>query len=81
MERSRVENLIAQALNTKSKYESYANNLKGGIVKYTDGYFTLEIRYKAGAPAPLFKNEHGNVQGLPPIDETVESINCTKNEL
>lgn len=74
MERSKVENMVASALNTENKYSPYGNSLKGGIVKYADGHFILEIKYKAGAPAPLFINKQGNTQGLPPIDETIESI-------
>jgi hypothetical protein len=78
MERTKVENSIAQALKTKNEYSAYGNNLRGGIVKYTDGRFILEIKYKAGAPAPLFIDEQGDTQGLPPIDETVESTKFYK---
>lgn len=74
MERSKVEHMIASALNAKNEYSPYGNSLRGGIVKYADGPFILEIRYKAGAPAPLFINKQGNVEGLPPIDETVENV-------
>ena len=80
MERAKVENIIAQALNTKNEYSAYGNHLLGGTVKYTDGRFILEIQYKAGAPAPLFINEQGNTQGLPPIDETVESTKFYKKK-
>ncbi|MFH2045766.1 MAG: hypothetical protein ABIK92_11540 [Pseudomonadota bacterium] len=80
MKRSEVENIIAQALNTKNEYSAYGNNLAGGIFKYTDGRFTIEIKYKAGAIAPLFVNNRGNTQGLPPIDETVENIKFYKNK-
>jgi len=78
MERAKVEAIISKALNTKNEYSAYNNNLLGGIVKYTDGIFILEIKYKAGAPAPLFINKQGKTQGLSPIDETVESIKLYK---
>ncbi len=78
MERTKVEAIISKALNTKNEYSAYENNLLGGIVKYTDGIFILEIKYQAGAPAPLFINKQGKTQGLPPIDETVESIKLYK---
>ncbi len=79
MKRSEVENMIDQALNTKNEYSAYGNNLEGGIVKYINGHSTMEIKYKAGAPAPIFVNNQDNEQGLPPIEETVESINFYKN--
>ncbi|MBA3037006.1 MAG: hypothetical protein FP814_11005 [Desulfobacterium sp.] len=80
MERTKAENIIAQALKTKNKYSAYGNNLRGGIVKYNDGRFILEIKYKAGAPGVLFVNDQGNTQGFPPVDETVESTKFYKNK-
>ena len=72
--------MIAQVLNTKNEYSAYGNNLEEGIVKYTNGHSTIEIKYNAGAPAPVFVNNQGNEQGLPPIDETVENINFYINK-
>jgi len=78
IERARVESIIAEALNTENKYSPYGNNLQGGIVQYTDGRFILEIKYKAGAPAPYIKDKQGNAVHFPPTDETVESIKFYK---
>lgn len=78
MEREKVESMIAEALNTENKYSPYGNNLSGGIVKYTDGSYILEIKYMAGAPAPYVKDAQGVVIHYPLIDETVESIKIYK---
>ena len=78
MERTKVEAIISKALNTKNEYSAYENNLLGGIVKYIDGIFILEIKYQAGTSAPLFINKQGKTQGLPLINETVESIKLYK---
>jgi len=71
MNREEVEKQVAVLLGYQNRYGPYGNNLLGGIVHYRDGDWVLEIKYKAGAPAPRFINKDGENQGLPPIDETI----------
>ena len=78
MERSKVEKLIASALDKQSTYSPYGNNLYGGVVKYTDGVVVIEVTYNAGAPAQSIVRSDGTVQGYPPVDETVKSFRIYK---
>jgi len=74
MERARVEELVANALGTTKNYSPYANNLRGGVVEYSEGSCVLEVTYRSGAPAPWVINAQGVAEHYPPIDETVISF-------
>jgi hypothetical protein len=71
MDREKVEKQVAALLQQQNKYSPYGNSLRGGTVHYHDGDWVLEVKYKAGAPAPRFINRDGANQGLPPVDETI----------
>jgi hypothetical protein len=78
MKREKVEVQVATLLSKPNSYSPYENNLQGGIVKYHDGEWVLEIKYKAGAPAPTIINKEGKAQGYPPIDETIIEFKIEK---
>jgi hypothetical protein len=71
MTRTTVEVQVARLLGKPSNYSPYANNLSGGTAEYRHGTCILEVKYRAGAPAPLVANPQGAVQHLSPKDETV----------
>ena len=71
IERQKVEEQVAGLLSRPNQYSSYGNNLRGGVVLYSDGDWVLEVKYKAGAPAPWIETPDGTMQHLPPMDETV----------
>lgn len=73
MTRTEVEVRVAKAVGTPSDYSTYVNNLTGGTVEYLQAQCVLEVKYNAGAPAPLISMPQGKVQHLPPKDETVSS--------
>ena len=71
MSRTDVEKQVGILLGQEKLYSPYGNNLRGGTIQYRDGDWVLEVKYKAGAPAPWVKNPDGTMQHYPPIDETV----------
>ena len=72
MPRADAERLIAQATGRKSTYDLYAMDTSSEV-RYRDGGAVLVVRYKPGAPAPLFTGTNGQTQDLPPIDGEVIS--------
>ena len=79
MNREDVEKQISALLDQPQKYSPYGNNLRGGTVQYPDGDWILEIKYKAGAPAPWVENPDGSMQHYPPMDETLIEYKIKKN--
>lgn len=71
MNREEVENKIATILNEPKTYSPYMNNLQGGVVEYRDEDWVLEVKYKAGMPAPWVVKPDGTMEHYPPTDETV----------
>ena len=71
MNRKDVEKHVSALLGLQQRYSPYGNDLRGGTVQYRDGDWVLEVKYKAGAPAPWVKNPDGSMQHYPPMDETV----------
>lgn len=80
MSRSEVEKRVAAALGTESGYSAYGSNLRGGLVAYRDGMWTLNVIYKPGTPAPWVVNQDGVAEHLPPIDESVLSIDVKREQ-
>lgn len=62
MNRQEVEDKVSAIYFPKKPYSPHGNNLKGGVVQYSDGNWILEVLYKSGAPAPLVKNPDGLMQ-------------------
>ena len=79
MNREEVEKLVSALLDQPQNYSPYGNNLRGGAVQYSDGDWILEIKYKAGAPAPWVKNPDGTMQHYPPMDETMIEYKIERN--
>ena len=79
MNRKQVEGLVSRLLGEEKPYSPYGNNLRGGTVQYRDGDWVLEVKYKAGAPAPWVKNPDGSMKHYPPIDETVLEYRIEKD--
>jgi hypothetical protein len=84
MKRLDAEQAIADATGLKSRYDIHAMDTSREV-QYRDGDTILVVKYKPGAPAPLFTNNDGQVQGLPPIDGeviswTVETVPEKKKE-
>jgi len=78
MKREKVEDQVAALLGQQRSYSPYGNNLTGGAVTYRDGNWTLEVVYKAGAPAPWIRLTDGSAQHYRPVDETVLDYNIRK---
>ena len=79
MNREDVEKQVSTLLGQPQNYSPYGNNLRGGIVQYPDGDWILEVKYKAGAPAPWVENPDGSMQHYPPMDETLIEYTIRKN--
>ena len=81
MNREDVEKQVFALLQQPQNYSPYANNLSGGTVQYPDGDWVLEVKYKAGVPAPWVETPDGSMQHYPPVDETLleYSIRRTPN--
>lgn len=74
MPREEAERVIATALHEQSTYNVYGGNLRGGTVTYSSGAFALDVRYKAGMPAPWVVGSNGVAEHYPPVDESVETF-------
>lgn len=78
MTREAAEHAIAAALGKeRSDYSPYGNNLRGGIVQYSDptGAVILEVTYAPGSPAPwVIPPNGGPAEHYPPVDESVISF-------
>jgi hypothetical protein len=82
MKREEAEKLIAATLNNQdNEYSLYANNLRGGIVEYTQGSCVLAVTYAAGSPAPRVLNQQNKAVHYLPIDETVITFRVYKNRM
>jgi hypothetical protein len=74
MKREKVEEFVAQALEATNEYSPYGNNLRGGILKYTDTSEILEVTYNTGIPTPWVINKDGFAEHYQPVDESVKSF-------
>lgn len=68
MERADVEEKVAAITGKESDFSPYRSDLKGGVVVYRDGAWTMRVTYQSGSPAPWVINAQGvgeHLQGIP----------------